>query len=186
MRRAPALAPFLAMLVVMLLAGCVKSRPPVPVISSVATAEPCAAEVDGANVKDWKQVRADAFSFCVPKSWTLDERYQRTTARLRRTGFASFSWAAPDTLQRVIIEVPFRDFTRKDLKNSLELCLERGVPGRDVHEIQGQNVCGGLRGKGFSSGASLLYREPFVRVTAIGMEDAIAVAQTLRPIRSSP
>jgi hypothetical protein len=185
MRRALALAPSLALPVAMLLAGCVKSRAPVPVILSVATAEPCAAEVDGANVTDWKQVRADAFSFCVPKSWTLDERYQRTTAR-RRTGYASFSWAAPDTLQRVIIEVPFLDFTRKDFKNSLELCLERGLPGRDVHKIQGQNVCGGLRGKGLSSGASLSYRELFVRVTAIGLEDAIAVAQTLRPIRSSP
>lgn len=35
----------------------------------------CRAEVEGANVRGWQEVRADGFSFCVPADWRIRGRF---------------------------------------------------------------------------------------------------------------
>lgn len=161
-------------------------RAPVPMIASLESAKSCATTVEGSSIERWRTVRADGFTFCVPQSWSLDERYQRIAAKPRTTGYLSFSWAAPDTAQRVIIEVPFRDVTQKDLQNELAKCRFLGQNGQGVRlEIAGQDLCAKYVGQGFSRGVVITYPEPLVRVTAIGAQDARTVVQTIRPVVSS-
>lgn len=162
-------------------------RAPVPTVASSEIASSCSAEVKDLNVKDWRTVRADGFTFCVPQSWMLDRQYERIVAPRRTTGFASFSWAAPDTLQRVIVEMPYRDFSKNILEQELANCLplNRGT-SKGLREIGGQNVCATYAGTGTAYGVTVTYPRPFVRVRAIGAQEAMTVAETIRPIASSP
>ena len=43
----------------------------------------CRAEIEGANLSDWREVNADGFAFCVPATWRVSGRFaQRGTARV--------------------------------------------------------------------------------------------------------
>ena len=64
--------------------------------SSVADAASdgrCRAEVEGADLRDWREVRGDGFTFCVPAEW-------RTSGRVAQRGQARVEWN---------VGVPLRD-----------------------------------------------------------------------------
>ena len=196
-------------------------RAPLAPIASLATSQECALAVQDADVSDWRVVRTARFSFCVPRSWKLDERYQQFIAPLRsrqvdqpagqpaqqRDLVSSFSWATPDTLQRVTFYVwPEAEVARLELdaqKTCLQSTLTSGeIDGTPVCVTYGRAGCGhapnvsvpvGLcvgtvtraqvsRGSEFS----VLYPALGVRVVSTGLADARAVAATVRPTAESP
>lgn len=43
----------------------------------------CRAEIEGASLRDWKEVRGDGFAFCVPSNWRVSGRFaERGTTRI--------------------------------------------------------------------------------------------------------
>ena len=202
------------------LAACATPRrAPLAPLVSLATSEQCALSVQEADVSDWRVVRAARFSFCVPRSWTLDERYQQFVAPLRsqqldepswkptqrRDRVSSFSWAAPDTLQRVIVYVwPEADVARvnMDAKSCVQSTLGSGeIDGTPVCVSYGPRGCartpilsvqvGSCAGTvaraqgGFGSEFRVLYPALGVIVISTGLADARAVATTVRATAES-
>ena len=195
-------------------------RAPLAPIVSLATSQECALSVKDADVSDWRVVRAARFSFCVPQSWTLDGRYQQFVAPLRsqqldepswkpaqrRDRVSSFSWAAPDTLQRVTVYVwPEAEVARLEM-DAQRSCLQSTFTSG---EIDGTPVCVsyGPRGcartpilsvqvgwcvgtvaraqVGRGSEFSVLYPALGVSVISTGLADARAVAATVRATAES-
>lgn len=118
--------------------GCASSRAQVPRLATAPVAEGCDVEVEGFDLRDWRQIQADGFTFCAPSSWQRNERYDRIPTRRGPPGFASFSWAGPDTTYRVIFEVPIQDATLDQMRASFEVCQQSSQTARQVGD---QEVC---------------------------------------------
>lgn len=201
----------------MLWTGCASSRPAVARLAALPTVEPCGAVVEGVDVRGWRQIEAEGFTFCAPASWSRNVRFDRRRAQ-QTPGIASVSWAAPDTLHRVIFSVAVEERAIRQAATAYERCQQSSQYGSRVGE---QDVCvyrssgntnppacpnafvdanrtdprwpvrdaaiciaGVARDWGRET-VTIVYGKPLVNVSAYGNEDALAVAQTVRPVAAS-
>lgn len=116
--------------------GCA-SRPPVARLAASPTLEPCDAEVEGVDVRAWRQIQAEGFTFCAPASWSRHARHDRVAAR-RASGGVSVTWAAPDTAQRVIFAVPVEDGAVTRMQAGYTSCVQST---RLARRVGAQDVC---------------------------------------------
>jgi hypothetical protein len=116
--------------------GCA-SRPPVAGLAASLTGQPCGAEVEGVDVRAWRQIQAEGFTFCAPASWSRHARHDRATGR-RASGVISVAWAAPDTAQRVIFAVPVEDPAAQRMEASFASCQRSS---RLARQVGAQEVC---------------------------------------------
>jgi hypothetical protein len=116
--------------------GCA-SRPPVVPLAASITAEQCGAEVEGVDVRAWRQIQAEGFTFCAPASWSRHARHDRVTAR-RPSDVISVAWAAPDTAHRVIFAVPVEDVAVKRMQAGYTSCQQSSQLAR---RVGAQDVC---------------------------------------------
>jgi len=174
----------------------------------------CGAVVEGVDVRGRRQIEAEGFTFCAPASWSRNERFDRRRAQ-QTPGIARVSWAAPDTLHRVVIAMAVEERAIRQAATAYERCQQSSQYASRVGE---QDVCvyrssgrtnppncpnafvdvdrtdprwpvrdaaiciaGVARDWGRES-MTIVYGTPLVNVTAYGNEDALAVAQTVRPV----
>ncbi|MCA0374250.1 MAG: hypothetical protein LCH84_01195 [Gemmatimonadetes bacterium] len=103
--------------------ACASTRPPVARLAASPTVEPCGAVVKGVDVRGWRQIEAEGFTFCAPASWSRNVRFDRRRAQ-QTPGIARVSWAAPDTLHRVVISVLVEERAIKRAAAAFERCQQ--------------------------------------------------------------
>lgn len=116
--------------------GCA-SRPPLAPLAASPTVEPCGTEVEGVDVRGWRQIQAEGFTFCAPASWSRHALHDRVTAR-RAFGVLSVAWAAPDTAHRVILAVPVEDGAVQQMQAGYTFCQQSSGL---AHRVGTQDVC---------------------------------------------
>lgn len=99
-----------------------------PSVVSDATGQTCSVR----ETPGWKEIKSEGFTFCVPPTWTLDPRFEARHRLLYPTLFRLVSYASPDTMQRVVFEVPSGGGARVELDRTLERC---GFDDRNAKKI---------------------------------------------------
>lgn len=127
----------LLILPAMLFFGGCASRPPVAQLASSLTLEQCGAEVEDFDVRGWRQIQAEGFTFCAPASWSRHARHDRATARRPSDG-VSVAWAAPDTTKRVIFSVPVEEGAVRRMQARYTSCQQSSQYAR---RVGAQDVC---------------------------------------------
>lgn len=176
MRRRPLLIPAALLLGAAVLNACSSTRQvPKPALLAVAQSQKCTADVDDSQIADWRQINHAGISFCVPSTWKLDERFEIIQAQRAARPFRSLSWIAPDSLQRVTVDVPANSSSRNQLLTVLKYCYNHVM-------VKETEACAGFGAQG---AANVLLSDPLVRVEVKGVEDSWIVLSTVRPLISS-
>ena len=93
--------------------------------------------------RGWKEVQSDGFTFCVPQNWVLDARFESRHKMLYPSLFRMVSYTAPDTLQRVVFELPAGSGAKAELQQALERCGIDEPTARSVAIADGQGCSSG-------------------------------------------
>ena len=168
-------------------------RAPLPAVALASSTVPCTTEVEEANVRNWRQVNDAGAVFCVPSTWKFDDRFERLQSYRTGPAFRARSWVAPDSSERVILEVPADGYSRNALLNTVVNCTRNEVVVQPAFReavapttttiIGDQPVCVTYRTAGNRSDADVTatFGQPLVRFKVFGRDDARAVLLTVRP-----
>lgn len=108
--------------------ACASGKVRAPSVASQVTGQPCSI----GGIRGWKEVQSEGFSFCVPQDWALDANFESRHRVRYPSAFKMISYAGPDTLNRVVFEVPGGGGPKAELQQALERC---GIDDRNAKTI---------------------------------------------------
>lgn len=129
----------LAVLAAAVLSACASNQRQSRVVASNATGQQCPISHEGIFLGNWKQVRSEGFTFCVPTNWGIDARIQRGQGSRQASIYRLLSYTSPDSNQHVTFEVPSGGTSLGLLKTSIARCDYESPGG--LSRIAEQQVC---------------------------------------------